>query len=378
MSCKLRTNQWIGTSRVAALALAVVAMVACSLGGRTGATSPSARQEVAGGGSSALAYDEQAVAEFYRGKTIRILVGFSAAGAFDFYSRLLSRHMPQHIPGNPTIIVENRPGAGSALAANLVYAVEPKDGTVIGSFNEFLVLQQLLGAEGIQFDAARFNWLGSSVDTTSTCLVRSDVGINSLQELVGGREVLMGATSPGTPTFDTPAVLNAALGTRFRMVTGYEGITQINLALESREVDGYCVSLDAVGIVARRLVEAEPPAVKILSVMGSQTPDHPYLRGVPATEPLARAEREKQLLRAVHAPSRISKPFAVAPEVPRDRVEALRRAMMAAFADPTFIEEARAANQERSPSDGEKVTAVVQELLRTQPETVAELKNLLK
>jgi tripartite-type tricarboxylate transporter receptor subunit TctC len=359
---------------MAAMAVLWVVASACTPGGRS-AGAPRGDQA---SGPPAQAYDERAVADFYRGKTIRIIVGFTAAGAFDFYSRLLANHMSQYIPGNPTIIVENRPGAGSALAANLVYAVEPKDGTVIGSFNEFLVLQQLLGAEGIQFDAAKFNWLGSSVDTTSTCLVRSDSGINSIQELMGGREVVVGATSPGTPTYDTPATMNAALGTRFRMVTGYEGITQINLAMESREVDGYCVSLDAVQIVARRLVEADPPAVKILSAMGSQPSEHPYLRNVPVTEPLARTEREKQLLRAVHAPSRISKPFAVAPEVPRDRVEALRRAMVAVFADPAFIEETRAANQERSPSEGEKVTAVVQELLQTPAETVAELKNILK
>jgi len=359
---------------LAAAALLCIVLAACTPGARQTAA-PRSEQASAASGQR---FDEQAVADFYRGKTIRILVGFSAAGAFDFYSRLLAAHMSQYIPGNPNIIVENRPGAGSALAANLVYAVEPKDGTVIGSFNEFLVLQQLLGAEGIQFDAGRFNWLGSSVDTTSTCLVRSDVGVNSIQELIGGRELNMGATGPGTPTYDTPAVMNTSLGTRFRMVTGYEGITQINLALESREVDGYCVSLDAVQIVARRLVEAEPPVVKILSVMGTQPPDHPYVRGVPATEPLARTEREKQLLRAVHAPSRISKPFAVAPEVPRDRVEALRRAMVAVYADPAFIEDARTANQERSPTDGERVTAVVQELLRTPADAVADLKNILK
>jgi hypothetical protein len=355
-------------------ALVCVVMAACSPGGRPSATQRAEQSST----ESGQRFNEQAVADFYRGKTIRILVGFSAAGAFDFYSRLLATHMSQYIPGNPNIIVENRPGAGSALAANLVYAVEPKDGTVIGSFNEFLVLQQLLGAEGIQFDAARFNWLGSSVDTTSTCLVRSDVGVNSIHEALGGRELNMGATSPGTPTYDTPAVMNTSLGTRFRMVSGYEGIAQINLALEAREIDGYCVSLDAIQIVARRLVEAEPPGLKILSVMGTQAPDHPYVRGVPATEPLARGEREKMLLRAVHAPSRISKPFAVAPEVPLDRVEALRRAMVAVYNDPAFVEEARAANQERSPSDGARVAAVVEELLRTPADAVAELKNILK
>lgn len=356
-----------------AVAFTTVILGACAPGARqSGATPPEQASASAG-----QAFDERAVADFYRGKTIRIIVGFTPGGAFDLYSRMLSKHMPQYIPGNPTILVENRPGAGSAVAANLVYNVEPKDGTVIGSFNEFLVLQQLLEAEGIQFDAAKLNWLGSSVDTTATCLVRSDLGIDSIQDLMT-REVVIGTTGPGAPTHDAPAVMNAALGTRFRLVSGYEGIAQINLGVEGRELDGYCVSFDSVQIVARRFIEADPPAVKILSVMGAQTPQHSWLRGVPATETLAQSDRSRSLLRAVHAPSQVSKPFAMAAEVPRDRVEALRKAQAAAFADPAFIEEAHAANLEVTPSDGAKVTRIVQELLNTPPATVAELKNILR
>lgn len=351
------------------LAAAAVLVAACTSAPQPRAAAPEQ--------PAAETFDERAVADFYRGKTIRIIVGFAPAGAFDFYSRLLSKYMPQHVPGNPTIIVENRPGAGSLLAANLVYNTEPKDGTVIGSFNEFLVLQQLLGTEGIQYDAARFNWLGSSVNTTSTCLVRTDLGIGSVQDLTR-RELVVGTTGPGAATHDTPAVLNAALGTRFRLVSGYEGISTINLALESREIEGYCVSFDAVQITARRLLEADPPAARVLVVMGPQTPDHPYLRGVPAAETLAANDRARGLLRSAHAPSQISKPFAVAPEVPRDRVTALRKALEATYADAGFQEEARGANQELSPSNGETVTRVVRELLATPPPIVAELKEILK
>ena len=359
---------------VASIAVLGLLLSSCTSGPRQGAAQRSEQASA----SSGEAFNEQAVADFYRGKTIRIIVGFGPGGAFDVYSRLLSKHMPQYVPGNPSIVVENRPGAASAVAANLVYSVEPKDGTVIGSFNESLVLQQLLEAEGIQFDAAKFNWLGSSVDTRTTCLVRSELGINSIQDIIGGREVVVGSTGPGTPTQDGPAVLNAALGTRLRIVPGYEGIAAIQLALESRELDGYCVSFDSVQIVARRMIESEPPGVKILVVLGPQPSDHPWLRGVPTAEGLAQSDRARQLVRAVHFASQVSKPFALAPEVPGDRIQALRKAYMSAFTDAGFVEDARAAGLEVSPSDGEKVTRVVRELLNTPRDTVNELKNILK
>ena len=357
-----------------AVALIALVLAGCSPGGRQTGAQRSEQASV----SSGEAFNEQAVADFYRGKTIRIIVGFGPGGAFDVYSRLLSKHMSQYIPGNPAIVVENRPGAASAVAANLVYSVEPKDGTVIGSFNESLAMQQLLEAEGIQFDAGKFNWLGSSVETMTTCLVRSDVGVNSIQELIGGRELAFGSTGPGTPTQDGPAILNAALGTRLRIVSGYEGIAAIQLALESRELDGYCVSFDSVQIVARRMLDADPPGAKILVVFGPQTPNNPWLAGVPTAESLAPSDRARQLLRAVHVASQVSKPFALAPEVPQDRVAALRKAHMAAFADLSFVEDAKAAGLDVSPSDGAKVTRVIQDLLATPRETTNELKNILK
>jgi tripartite-type tricarboxylate transporter receptor subunit TctC len=323
-------------------------------------------------------FDERAVADFYRGKTIRFLVGFAPGGSFDLYSRLLAKHMPQYIPGNPTIIAENRPGAASIVAANAVYNTEPKDGTVIGSINEFGVLQQLLGQEGIQFDAARFHWLGASVDTVSACLARSDVGINSVQDIMNGRELVVGTTGLGAATHDTPAVLNAALGTNFKLVSGYAGISTVQLALESREVDGYCVSWDAMLIVGRQMLEGNNPTAKVFLVMGDKPVDHPYLQGVPAAETLAKTDEARQLLRAVHAPSQMSKPFAVAPEVPRDRVEALRRAMEQAFANPQLKEEASRSELEVAARNGQEVTQIVQELLGTRPEIVARLKDILK
>ena len=357
--------------------IATVVVLACTPA-RTPPPASEAAPQMSPVTASSPQLDDRAIADFYRGKTIRFVVGFAPGGAFDLYSRLLAKHMPKHLPGNPTMVVENRPGAGSALAANLVFNTEPKDGTVIASINEFLVLQQLLGAPGMEFDAARFQWLGSSVDTFSTCVARADAPITRIEDLIAGRELVVGTTGPGAATHDGPAVLNSALGTRFRLVSGYEGIATINLALESREVDGFCVSFDALTIVARQQFDRNPPGLKVLVVFGDRTADHPWLRGVPAAEQLARTPEARQLLRTIHGPSRMSKPFAVAPGVPSDRVEALRRAMAASFADPDLIAEAQRSALEVSARGGADVAAVVAELQAAPPEVVGRLKEILQ
>ncbi len=169
------------------------------------------------------AFDEKAVADFYRNKTVRIIVGFDPGGAFDGYSRLLARHMARHLPGNPTIIVENRPGAASRLAANAVYNTEPKDGTVIASINQNLVMEQVLDPTGIEFDSAKFNWLGSAASSPGGCAVRVDTGISTIRDVMDGREVVIAADQPGSNAFDIPAVLNATLGTRSRSSPGTRG-----------------------------------------------------------------------------------------------------------------------------------------------------------
>lgn len=325
----------------------------------------------------ASAFDERAVADFYRGKTVRILVGFAPGGTFDLYARMLAKVLPRHIPGNPTVVVENRPGAGSMLAANVLYNAEAKDGTVIATFNESLLLQQLIGAEGIDFDAGRFQWLGSSVNAPPGCVVRSDLGVAGVEDL-RSREIVLGAPGPGTPAYDAPVALNAALGTRFRMVTGYEGIAPVFLAFDSREVDGYCASFDTLATVARRHMEGPNPAARIVVLIASETPDHPMAQGVPLAEPLAPNERARELLRVVAGPTRVGKPFAVPPETPADRVAALRKALAAAFADPELVQDAMANNLLLSPTEGEKVTQIVREVLGAPPDVVAQIKQLMQ
>lgn len=328
--------------------------------------------------TAALAFDEKAVADFYRGKTVKIVVGSSPGGLPDTNARLLARHMPRYLPGSPTVIVENKPGAGGFLAANAVYNTEPKDGTVLNIFFGTIVLQQALGAEGIQFDAARYQWLGSIARTYAACAVRTDTGVTSLQQLADGQEVVLGTTGPGTTLHDTPSVLNAALGTRFKLVPGYPGINEIVLAIEKKEVDGFCAGFDPMLAAAGRLLEGGSPTLKVLVVMGSETPDHPLLKGVPAAETLARTPQARQMLRLVAAPNQFTNAFAVAPGVPADRVAALRRALARTFADEQFLAEARQARLPVNPLSAEELSRGIAEVLSTPPDVLASLKAVLR
>jgi tripartite-type tricarboxylate transporter receptor subunit TctC len=185
---------------------------------------------------------EKSVADFYRNKTIRIIIGSGAGGTYDIYSRLMAKHMPRFIPGNPTITVQPRPGAGGLIAANTIYNAEPKDGTVVGSFGETFVLRQAMGAPGIEFDSAKYQWIGSAINTAIACVARTDSGIASFRDVIEGKPFTVGTMAPGSAIYDTPAVLNAAFGAQMKLVRGFEGVANIVNATEAKEVDGYCAS----------------------------------------------------------------------------------------------------------------------------------------
>jgi tripartite-type tricarboxylate transporter receptor subunit TctC len=318
-------------------------------------------------------FDEQAVANFYRGKTVRMVVGYSAGGGNDVVSRILARHLPSYIPGNPTIVVENKPGAATMLAVNTVYNVEPKDGSVLANFNQQLVLAQAIGTDGVQFDAAKFVWLGASSKDPLLCVVRSDRGINDVQEVIGGgKEIVYATTGPGSPPHDGPAVMDATLGTHFKLVSGYAGSAQQDLAVQNGEADGKCGVLDT-----STLDGLKSGFLKPLIVMSDRTPDSPYLRGVPAAETLAKNADDLALLRAVEAPMKIVRAFVAPPGVPADRIAALRQAFVRTYADPDFIAEAPKAQLSVDPSTGEETEQVVRSVLALPAPVLDRLKKIL-
>ncbi|MBI4491902.1 MAG: hypothetical protein HY690_03815 [Chloroflexi bacterium] len=324
------------------------------------------------------AFDEKAVADFYKGKTIRIIIGFAPGGGFDTISRVIAKVLPKYVPGNPNVIAENREGAGSMLAANAVFKSEPKDGTAIGSFNENLVLLQALGQQGIEYDASKFQWLASMVNSPSACATRVDAGINSIDEVIAGKQWIVGAEAPGTTTHDVPSVLKGALGANIKLVAGYTGTSKQRLAVENKEVDGICFTWESMRTTARAWFEQSPPSARVLIIMGGKTPDHPWLKGVPAAETLAKTPEARQLLVAVNAPSEMSKPYAVAPEVPKERVQALRQAFAQVAADKDFQAEIEKAKLEVTYSAGPEVEARVKQVLDTPPAVADKLKTMLK
>jgi tripartite-type tricarboxylate transporter receptor subunit TctC len=322
-------------------------------------------------------FDEKTVGDFYRGKTVRIIIGSGAGGTYDIYSRLMAKHMPRFIPGNPTLLVVPRPGAGGLIAANAVYNSEPKDGTVIGSFGETFVLRQAIGAPGIQFDSTKYQWLGAAINAPLACVARTDSPIASFQDAVDGKPFTVGTMAPGSTIYDTPAVINAAFNIQMKLVRGFEGVATIVNATESKEVDGYCASWLAMLTTGRHRQLIDGGVIKPILIMGDKTPDHPLLKRVPAAETLAKNEEAKQLLRAMHAPSQITNPYVVHPEAPKDRVEALRKAFSATFNDPEFLADARKTKIEFTPSSGEKTTQVVQGILNTPAAVLARMKKIL-
>lgn len=322
-------------------------------------------------------FDENKVAEFYRGKQIRIVIGSGPGGTYDIYSRLLSKHMGRFIPGNPAMIVQSRAGAGGLIAANTIYNSEPRDGTVIGSFGETFPLRQAMGAPGIQFDSAKFQWIGSAISTALACMARTDISVGTFQDALDGKSFTVGTMAPGSTIYDTPAIISAAFNLQWKLVRGFEGVANIVNATEAKEVDGYCASWLAMLTTGRHLQLMDAGIIKPILIMGDKTPDHPRLKQVPAAESIAKPEEAKQLLRAMHAPSQITNPYMVHPDVPKDRVETLRRAFSATFADAEFVADAKKSKQEFTPSTGEQVTQIVQSIMNTPPAVLAKMKKIL-
>jgi tripartite-type tricarboxylate transporter receptor subunit TctC len=324
------------------------------------------------------------VEDFYKGKTLRIVVGYGPGGATDTNSRLLQKALSRYIPGNPNVVIENKPGGGSMLAANTVYNAEAKDGTVIAAFTQDLVLLQAIGAPGVRFDAAKYQWIASSFETAGMCAVRTDAGVSRVEDLMGdrGKELLVSSFGKGGPSYIPPAIFNFILGTKFKIVTGYESGAAQRLAVKNNEAQGFCTTFQtAKGLVAD-MFEGPGACCKVLIVTGSEVEEHPFLKGVPAAEKLAeklgKGKNELAMLRAIHATNRMNLPSAVAPEVPKDRVQALRRAYEKAFADPDVRKSADKMRMELSPKSGEEVSRIVQELLDTPAPVLAKLKEVIQ
>ncbi len=312
---------------------------------------------------------------FYKGKTIRIVVGFSPGGGYDVYARAIARNLGKHIPGNPAVVVENMPGAASLISANHVYKVAKPDGLTIGHFIGGLFLQQLLGRQGIEFDARKFEFLGVPVKDTYSIGLTKASGITSLEKWMGSKTpVKIGGTAPGSATDDIPAVLQAALGLPMQIVSGYKGTAEIRLAAESGEVAGFCTGWESLKSTWRKALDTGEAIIVVQAVPKA----HPELPKVSLAINYAKTDEARKLIQVgAHDPGAIARPFVVSPGTPKDRVQILRKAFLDALNDPEFLEEAKKSNLDISPLSGDEVGKIVDNLFKLEPTLVAKLKQIL-
>jgi len=315
----------------------------------------------------------QSPADFYKGKNIDLYIGYSAGGGYDVYARSLARHMGRFIPGNPTIVPKNMPGAGSLVLANWLYNVAPKDGTAFGIIGRGTAFDPLLGSTKAQFDAAKFNWIGSMNDEVSVCVAWHTTGITKLEQ-VKQNELTVGGTGPAADTDQFPKVLNATIGTKFKIIAGYPGGNDIDLAMERGEVMGRCGwSWSSVTATHQNWIDEK----RINVLVQLSLSRHPDLPNVPLIMDFAKSNEEKQIFKLVFARQPMGRPFLMPPGIPADRMVAVRKAFMDTMKDGEFLADAEKMKLEINPVSGDAVQEIVQQVYQTPKSIVAAVADMV-
>lgn len=302
----------------------------------TAAASPAARPTEKP--TAKPAFDEQAVAEFYRGKALKMLVGTAAGGSYDVVTRLIAKHFAKYVPGSPTIVVENMPGANNMVAANHTYNVGPKDGTLVQAYVGSLIVRQLFGAAGVEYDVTRLNYLGAPMVDAYTLAVDRRAGFTRVEDFLGpnARQLVLGTLGPGSPQEIVPSLLREVLGANIKLVAGYTGGARINLAIESGEVQGQWTSW--ADPTTQNKVRAGEWDILLQATTGPKLKDLPNVRQL--TE-LGRNDEERELFRLATAiPYEFARAYVLAPGVPEERVRALQQAFVRTMQDREFLEDA--------------------------------------
>jgi tripartite-type tricarboxylate transporter receptor subunit TctC len=306
----------------------------------------------------------------YAGKTVTIVVGYKAGGGYDRTARLLARHLPKHIPGNPTIIVQNMPGANSVIAANHVYSVAKPDGLTVGTFNRNLPLAQLLKVGGVKFDMTKFAWIGSAASESTILAIRSDLPYRTLEDLKkADKTVIIGATGPGANTYDFPLLLKELLGLNLKIVSGYSSSSDIMLAIERKEVDGRAGSFSSIrSFIDRKLVHA------VVRARASE----PGIEQLPVDENLAPNARAKAVMALRSAPEVVGRPYVMTPGTPQAQVAMMRQAFVKAINDAELQAEAKKAKMNMEFVPGDEALKVMQEVLGQPQDVIDEFRKYVK
>jgi tripartite-type tricarboxylate transporter receptor subunit TctC len=316
----------------------------------------------------------ESVADFYKGRSVDVYVGYSTGGGYDIYARMLARHMGRFIPGNPTLVTKNMEGAGSLRLANWLANAAPRDGSVFGTIGRGTAFDPILGQPGAQFTASEFSWLGSMNQEVSICAAWHDAGVATFEDL-RRKELVVGAVSNNDDTGQFARVINTVLGTKLKIVAGYPGGNDVVLAMERGEVKGRCGWSWSSVLAARPTWWKEG---KIVILVQLALEKHPDLPDVPLVTDLAQNPAQRQMLRMIFARQAMGRPFLAPPGVPAERVAALRKAFMDTMADKEFLADAAKAKLEINPLDGDKVEALVKEIYATPADVAKQAAAALK
>ena len=313
----------------------------------------------------------QSVSDFYKGREINLYIGYSPGGAYDLYARVIGRHMGAHIPGNPTLVPQNMEGAGSLRLANYLYRVAPQDGSAIATFGRGIAFDPLLIGQGDAFDAQKFNWLGSANNEVSVCVAMKDSGITKFDDLFT-KELTVGGTGASADTDQFPRVLNGVLGTHFKIVQGYPGGNDVVLAMERGEVQGRCGwSWSSVKSTHKSWIDDK----RMIVLVQLSLTKHPELPDVPLVMDYAKTDEQRQILKMIFARNVMGRPYVAPPNLPADRVAALRQAFMDTMTDKDFLAEADKMQLEINPVSGAEVQKLVAEVYATPPDVIAKAKE---
>jgi tripartite-type tricarboxylate transporter receptor subunit TctC len=316
----------------------------------------------------------QAPADFFKGRTIDLYIGYSVGGGYDVYARMIARHMGRHIPGNPTIIPKNMEGAGSIRLANWLYNVAPRDGTAFGTVSRGVPFDPLLGSPATQFDAREFTWIGSANNEVSVCVAWRTTGIARFEDLLS-KELVVGGSSAASDTDQFAKLLNALFGTKLKLAAGYPGGNEINLAIERGEVGGRCGwSWSSVVATHKHWLEQNRIAVLIQTALSK----HVDLLDVPLIADLTRTEEERQIVWLIFARQVMGRPFLAPPGVPPERANVLRDAFMSTMKDPQFLADAEKAKLEITPVSGADIEKLVKEIYGTPKATAAKAAAMIR
>lgn len=316
--------------------------------------------------------------DYYRGKTLRVIVGQAPGGGYDTYSRTIARHISKHIPGNPSIVVENMEGAGSLKSANYIFKQAAPDGLSMVIFNNSLVVQRALGDPRIRIDFTKLGWVGAPSVGVPVCMIMGFTGLKTLDDVRNAKIPLKaGATRAGSAGYDMPLILNKTLGTKFEVVSGFTGTATTRVALQKREVNVLCSQWESMRVTARAMLDAKGED-KLIPFVIAERWDDPEVKDLPLLREVIKDPKKYAIYRAWETQMDFQRPFTVAPGTPKERLSILRSAFMATLNDPQLLADAKKSKLVITPVSGEKTEKLVAEIMSMPQEAKETLAFLVR